>query len=120
MLWRNYFIKLIKLGVSSNCEIVTTSKYSKNGLKNIFNNKISYIYQSSERIFYSNEINKSKDYILHIGTFERRKDLYNSCSKHLNYLRITPNQTLNWYLQDLKILMGINRFIKRLKIYLKK
>ena len=51
MLWRNYFIKLIKLGVSSNCEIVTTSKYSKNGLKNIFNNKISYIYQSSERVY---------------------------------------------------------------------
>ena len=48
-LWRNYFIKLIKLGVSNNSEIVTTSKYSKNGLKNIFNNKISYIYQSSER-----------------------------------------------------------------------
>ena len=29
--WRNYFIKQIKLGLSSNCEIVTTSKYSKNG-----------------------------------------------------------------------------------------
>ena len=30
-LWRNYFIRLIKLGVSSNCELVTTSEYSKNG-----------------------------------------------------------------------------------------
>ena len=74
-LWRNYFTKLIKLGVSSNCEIVTTSKYSKNGLKNIFNNKISHIYQSSERVFYNDKIDRSKDYILHIGTFEKRKDI---------------------------------------------
>ena len=75
VLWRNYFTKLIKLGVSNNSEIVTTSKYSKNGLKNIFNNKISYIYQSSERVFYTDKTNRSKDYILHIGTFEKRKDL---------------------------------------------
>jgi len=75
VLWRNYFTKLIKLGVSSNCELVTTSRYSKNGLKNIFNNKISYIYQSSERVYMNNNMNSSKDYILHIGTFEKRKDL---------------------------------------------
>jgi len=75
MLWRNYFIKLIELGVSNNSEIVTTSKYSKNGLKNIFNNKISYIYQSSERVYFKKTTERSKDYILHIGTFEKRKDL---------------------------------------------
>ena len=69
VLWRNYFTKLIKLGASNNCELVTTSKYSKNGLKNIFNNKISYIYQSSERVYFNNITERSKDYILHIGTF---------------------------------------------------
>ena len=74
-LWRNYFIKLINLGLSINTEIVTTSRYSKNGLKNIFNNKISHIYQSSERVSINNKFKKSKDYILHIGTFEKRKDL---------------------------------------------
>jgi len=57
---KKYFIKLIKLGVSNNCELVTTSKYSKNGLKKIFiNKKITYIYQSSERVYYNNKINKS-------------------------------------------------------------
>ena len=74
-LWRKYFIKLINLGLSENTQIVTTSRYSKDGLKNIFNNKISYIYQSSERLFYNDKTDTSKDYILHIGTFEKRKDL---------------------------------------------
>ena len=36
ILWRSYFIKLIKLGVSNNSEVVTTSKYSKIGLKIMF------------------------------------------------------------------------------------
>ena len=74
--WRRYFIKLINLGLSNNAEIVTTSSYSKVGLKNIFNNKkITSVYQSSERVYNYNKINRSKNYILHIGTFEKRKDI---------------------------------------------
>tara|TARA_B100001059_G_scaffold235416_1_gene280936 strand:+ start:13310 stop:14401 length:1092 start_codon:yes stop_codon:yes gene_type:complete len=75
-LWRRYFIKLIKLGLKNNSQIVTTSKYSKNGLKEIFNNiKINYVYQSSEALPFKNKSKKSDKYILHIGTFEKRKDL---------------------------------------------
>ena len=37
--WRKYFIKLIKLGLLRNSEIVTTSIYSKNGLKNMLPTK---------------------------------------------------------------------------------
>ena len=64
ILWRSYFIKLIKLGVSNNSEIVTTSKYSKTGLKNILIIKLA-IYQSSERFIFK-KINKIKGlYITH-------------------------------------------------------
>ena len=119
MLWRNYFTKLIKLGVSSNCELVTTSKYSKNGLKNIFNNKISYIYQSSERVFYSNEINKSKDYILHIGTFEKRKDLL-TLVKAFKLFKDKTKSNLKLVLAGSKNFNGNKQIYREIKRYISK
>ena len=118
-LWRNYFIKLIKLGVSSNCEIVTTSKYSKNGLKNIFNNKISYIYQSSERVFYTDKINRSKDYILHIGTFEKRKDLL-TLVKAFKLFKENTKSNLKLVLAGSKNFNGNKQVYREIKKYISK
>lgn len=74
--WRQYYIKLISLGLNKNSKIVTTSKYSKQGLKSIFpKNKILPIYQSSENHSINKSLTSTKKYILHIGTFEKRKDL---------------------------------------------
>ena len=119
VLWRNYFIKLIKLGVSSNCEIVTTSKYSKNGLKSIFNNKISYIYQSSQRVFYSEKINRSKDYILHIGTFEKRKDLL-TLVKAFKLFKDKTKSNHKLVLAGSKYINGKNNIYKSIKKYISK
>jgi glycosyltransferase involved in cell wall biosynthesis len=119
VLWRNYFTKLIKLGVSTNCEIVTTSKYSKNGLKSIFNNKISYIYQSSERVFYSGKTNRSKDYILHIGTFEKRKDLL-TLIKAYKLLKDNTNSNLKLVLAGSKNFNGNKQVYREIKRYISK
>jgi glycosyltransferase involved in cell wall biosynthesis len=119
VLWRNYFTKLIKLGVSINCEIVTTSKYSKNGLKNIFNNKISYIYQSSERVFYNDKIIKSKDYILHIGTFEKRKDLL-TLVKAFKLFKDNTGSNLKLVLAGSKKFNGNKKIYKEIKTYISK
>ena len=118
-LWRNYFIKLIKLGVSSNCELVTTSKYSKNGLKNIFNNKISYIYQSSERVYFKNTKEKSKDYILHIGTFEKRKDLL-TLVKAFKLFKENTKSNLKLVLAGSKNFNGNKQIYKEIKRYILK
>ncbi len=118
-LWRNYFIKLIKLGVSSNCELVTTSKYSKNGLKNIFNNKISYIYQSSERVYFKNTKEKSKDYILHIGTFEKRKDLL-TLVKAFKLFKDNTKSNLKLVLAGSKNFNGNKQIYKEIKTYILK
>ena len=118
-LWRNYFIKLIKLGVYNNCEIVTTSKYSKNGLKNIFNNKINYIYQSSERVYYNDKINRSKDYILHVGTFEKRKDLL-TLVKAFKLFKDNTNSNLKLVLAGSKFFNGNNQIYKEIKRYILK
>ena len=75
-IWRNYFIKLIYWGLNSKSIIITTSNYSKKGLESIFTkNKIVPIYQSSENFSVKKYTENGKKYILHIGTFEMRKDL---------------------------------------------
>ena len=119
VLWRNYFVVLIKLGVSKNCEIITTSKYSKNGLKNIFNNKISYIYQSSEGVYFDDKGVKSKDYILHIGTFEKRKDLL-TLVKAFKLFKDNTNSNLKLVLAGSKNFNGNKKIYKEIKRYVSK
>ena len=75
-IWRYYYTKLIQWGLNNKSIIITTSNYSKVGLQPLFkNNKIVRIYQSSESFSTLKNYNNSKKYILHIGTFEKRKDL---------------------------------------------
>ena len=119
VLWRNYFTKLIKLGVSSNSELVTTSKYSKNGLKNIFNNKISYIYQSSERVYFNNITERSNDYILHIGTFEKRKDLL-TLVKAYKLFKDNTKSNLKLVLAGSKNFNGKKQIYREIKRYISK
>ena len=120
LLWRKYFIKLIKLGVSRNTEIVTTSRYSKNGLKNIFNNnKINYVYQSSERVYLDDKINKSKDYILHIGTFEKRKDLL-TLVKAFKLFKDNTKSNHKLVLAGSKYMNGNRQVYKSIKKYISK
>ena len=120
LLWRNYFIKLIKLGLSRNADIVTTSIYSKNGLKNIFRNKkITYIYQSSERVYYDNKTNRSKEYILHIGTFEERKDLL-TLVKAFKLFKDNTSSNHKLVLAGSKYINGKKKVYKSIKKYILK
>ena len=118
-LWRKYFIKLIKLGVSRNTDIVTTSIYSKNGLKNIFNKKITHIYQSSERVYYDNKTKRSKNYILHIGTFEERKDLL-TLIKAFKLFKDNTNSNHKLVLAGSKYINGKKNVYKSIKKYVLK
>ena len=119
-LWRKYFIKLIKLGLSRNTDIVTTSIYSKNGLKNIFyNKKINHIYQSSERVHYDNKTKTSKNYILHIGTFEERKDLL-TLVKAFKLFKDNTNSNHKLVLAGSKYINGKKYVYKSIKKYVLK
>ena len=117
--WRRYFIKLINLGLSNNAEIVTTSRYSKNGLKHIFNNKTSYIYQSSERVYFKNTTESSKNYILHIGTFEKRKDLL-TLVKAFKLFKDNTNSNLKLVLAGSKNFNGNKQVYREIKRYILK
>lgn len=75
-LWRWYYLKSINLGIDNNTTIVTTSQFSKNSLKKVLKkkNSIEIIYQScSEKIIKKNS--KIEKLILHVGSFEKRKNL---------------------------------------------
>ena len=120
MLWRKYFITLINLGLSNNTQIMTTSRYSKNSLKSIFKDKkISYVYQSSERIHYNKQKNKSKDYILHIGTFEKRKDLL-TLVKAFKLLKDNTGSDHKLVLAGSKYINGDYEVYKKIKRYITK
>ena len=78
VLWRKYFISLINLGLNKGTQIITTSNYSKKNLIKILGSdkSISSVYQSFNFLKTSSTIYKTpENYVLHIGSFERRKDL---------------------------------------------
>ena len=116
-LWRKYFTWLIKAGIDKKTKIVTTSKYSRNGLSNIFKDiKIKSIYQSSNTN--CSGIKKSKKkYITHIGTFEKRKDLMTLVKA---FKKLIENEYLNYklVLAGAKNLNGYDRLYFEIKNYI--
>ncbi len=119
-LWRKYFTFLIKLGICSKSLIVTTSNYSKDGLKQIFKkNPIFPIYQSSESLKFKIENNHKKKYILHLGTFEKRKDLltllkaFQQLSKNKNSDFILVLAGSKYINGNYKVLNKIENFISK-------
>ena len=75
-IWRICFVNLVRLGISKSTLIVTTSKTSKKLLKKIFiKNEIKYAYQCSD-LFFSETIKTDvKNNILHVGSFDKRKNI---------------------------------------------
>lgn len=82
--WRKYFTSLIKKGLKEQTEIVTTSEYSKTSLIEHLGDSfpISVVYQapkglkaSADPDFLAKNELKNHGYFLHIGTFDRRKNL---------------------------------------------
>ena len=82
--WRTYFLNLIKKGLKERTEIITTTEYSKQALLEHLgvNFPISFIYQSPKTLadrrdsgFLQDSGLRDKTYFLHIGTFDKRKNL---------------------------------------------
>lgn len=82
--WRKYFLSLIRKGIKENTGIITTTDYSKASLAKhlALPNKINVVYQVpktlnrevSKGFFEQAKLEKGK-YFLHIGTFDKRKNL---------------------------------------------
>lgn len=82
--WRTYFLSLIKKGLKEDTTLITTTEYSKTSLEKHLGKKhpISVIYQAPKTMnngldtSFLDEIGVvSNSYFLHIGTFDKRKNL---------------------------------------------
>lgn len=81
--WRKYYIKMISLGLNKNSEIVTTSEHAAKQIRKYVTRKlpITFIYQNfnenkncEDSILEKLEL-KPLNYLLHVGSFDKRKDL---------------------------------------------
>tara|TARA_B100000963_G_scaffold358793_1_gene384320 strand:- start:7959 stop:9065 length:1107 start_codon:yes stop_codon:yes gene_type:complete len=118
-LWCKYFISLVNLGINKETQIITTSRYSKNRLSKIIKstNKINYVYQTF-RNFKGKDVSLSvpEKYILHIGSFEERKDLMTL----LKAFRLLKNKNLKLVLAGSKVLNGNKKVLKKVNQYIHK
>jgi glycosyltransferase involved in cell wall biosynthesis len=82
--WRTYFLHLIRKGLRESTQLITTTAYSKNCLQQYLENSnpISVIYQTAkvisgpadEHFLQKSDLSK-QGFFLHVGTFDRRKNL---------------------------------------------
>jgi len=117
VLWRKYFITLINLGMNSSTQIVTTSNYSKNNLIKIFRNNrnINFIYQSFN--FHkttSSNYKTPENYLLHIGSFEKRKDLITL----VKAFKLVKDDSLKLVLAGAQIINGSSEVLEEIKIFI--
>jgi glycosyltransferase involved in cell wall biosynthesis len=124
-IWRKYFISLINLGIDNKTQIITTSNYSKKSLIKIIKKTtlIDYIYQSFENIFgyksnLTNKIKLPELYILHIGSFEKRKDLITLVKAFHVIKKQVSNKKIKLVLAGAQIVNGNKKVIKQIKSYI--
>lgn len=96
--WRTYFLNLIKKGLKERTEIITTTEYSKQALLEHLgvNFPVSVIYQSPKTLadrrdcgFLQESGFKDKSYFLHLGTFDKRKNLPLLVKAYADFLKET-------------------------------
>jgi glycosyltransferase involved in cell wall biosynthesis len=116
-LWRKYFITLINLGINSNTQIVTISNYSKNNLNKIFKNNrtINFVYPSFNfHKTLSSNYKTPEKYILHIGSFEKRKDLITL----VKAFKLVKDDILKLVLAGAQIINGNSEVLDQIKTFI--
>ena len=128
-LWRKYYIKLIKLGLRGNSSVVTTSNYAKRKLEKLFSKKtppVAAIFQSFLKSkICDNRIEKSlnlenTDFLLHVGSFDRRKDLITLVKAFKLLKEAEINKNLKLVLVGQKTLNGNTKVLNELESYILK
>jgi glycosyltransferase involved in cell wall biosynthesis len=100
--WRTYFLRLIKKGLKEKTEIVTTTEYSRNSLFDHLGESfpIRVIYQAPKGLaedahptFLTDNKLENGYYFLHIGTFDKRKNLPLLVRAYAEFLDKTQSHT---------------------------
>lgn len=104
--WRKYFIQQITLGLSSNTKIITTSHHAEACLREYLKTEIPMhvVYQSSERLL-DMQVAPNQDilskldlepgqYFLHLGYFDKRKNLVTLVDGFASFLKQVPDASM--------------------------
>jgi glycosyltransferase involved in cell wall biosynthesis len=123
-LWRKYFISLINFGINEKTQIITTSNHSKKNLLKVIKKTtlIHYVYQSFENVLDSKNNFESKlqlpeSYILHIGSFEKRKDLITLVKAFHVIKKQESNKKIKLVLAGAQVVNGNKKIIKQINRY---
>ena len=126
-LWRKYYTKLISLGLRGNSSVITTSNYVKSNLESLFskqNFSIKAIYQSfliskidDDRILKTLNLEDS-DFLLHVGSFDKRKDLITLVKGFKLLKEDRKNKHLKLVLAGQKTLNGNEEVLNELESYI--
>jgi glycosyltransferase involved in cell wall biosynthesis len=124
-IWRKYFLTLINLGIDNKTQVITTSNYSKKNLLKVINKTtlIDYVYQSFENVLDSKNNLESKlqlpeSYILHIGSFEKRKDLITLVKAFHVIKKQESNKKIKLVLAGAQVVNGNKKIIKQINRYI--
>ena len=103
--------------MNSRTQIVTTSNYSKNNLIKIFRNNrnINFVYQSFN--FHkttSSNYKTPENYLLHIGSFEKRKDLITL----VKAFKLVKDDSLKLVLAGAQIINGSSEVLDEIKTFI--
>ena len=126
-LWRKYYTRLISLGLRGNSSVITTSNYVKSNLESLFskqNFSIKAIYQSfliskidDDRILKTLNLEDS-DFLLHVGSFDKRKDLITLVKGFKLLKEDRKNKHLKLVLAGQKTLNGNVEVLNELESYI--
>lgn len=130
--WRSYFLKSVRLGLSHGTDLIATTHYIADKVKSHMTNgqPISVVYQAPKQLEYNNVqseklqedgLPKGASYLLHVGIFEKRKNLgvlINAFSKLINtddykdfFLVLAGGQGVAWFHNDFN---DISQLVKEL------
>jgi len=126
-LWRKYYTRLISLGLRGNSSVVTTTNHIKSNLESLFskqNFSIKVIYQSflksktdDDRILKTLNLEDS-DFLLHVGSFDKRKDLITLVKGFKLLKEDRKNKHLKLVLAGQKTLNGNVEVLNELESYI--
>jgi glycosyltransferase involved in cell wall biosynthesis len=116
-MWRKYFITLINLGMNSRTQIITISNYSKKNLIKILDSykSINSVYQSFNfHKISSSNYKTPENYLLHIGSFEKRKDLITL----VKAFKLVDDPNLKLVLAGAQIINGNSEVLDEIKTFI--
>ena len=120
LFWRYYYLNLINFGINKKTIIVTTSEYSKKSLKKVLNfkNDIKVIYQSCSKNTSKSLSQINKKNIIHVGSFEKRKNLLILLEAFLKIKSDKKNNQLKLVLAGSTNFFGQNKELKKIKKFI--